>query len=117
MKAPRIAPAHVAWDAIAAELTSIDELKPVVADYLIASLNRATSERFDNISASAVPVLLPFDTAAFLRDRNAAPTAAAGASTSNYLAGFNAVPFFYPGPAGSAAVVVAPPPEQRRRRN
>src|SRR5262249_8325646 len=113
MKAPRIEPAHVDWDAIAVELATIDALKPVVADSLIASRNRAPSERFDTISASAVPVLLPFDTAAFLRDRNAAPTAAAGASTSNYLAGFNAVPFFYPGPAGYDAVVVARAQEMR----
>ena len=35
----------------------------------LARLNRATGERFADIAASPVPVLLPFDTAAFLRDR------------------------------------------------
>src|SRR5262249_18885927 len=53
---------------------------------------------------------LPFDTAAFLRDRAAASdpsTASANAPADDYLFGFNAVPFFYPGPAGYDAVVLA----------
>ncbi len=51
-------------------------------------------ERFANIAASPVPVLLPIDTAAYLRD------AAAGTAetTIPYLSGFEAAPFFYPGP-------------------
>jgi murein DD-endopeptidase MepM/ murein hydrolase activator NlpD len=115
MKSPRIEPARVDWDAVAIELATIDALKPAAAGELVASLNRATGERFANISASAVPVLLPFDTAAFLRDRNASPTAegSAAAPAGDHLAGFNAVPFFYPGPAGYDAVVVARAQEMR----
>src|SRR5262252_309085 len=110
MKSPRIAPTHVDWDAVAVELDALDLPKPVVVPELMAKLNRATGERFANIAASPVPVLLPFDTAAFLRDRAAASdpsTASANAPADDYLFGFNAVPFFYPGPAGYDAVVLA----------
>src|SRR5262249_16720420 len=114
MKSPRILPSHVAWDTVTAELTATEALKAAAGPELLAELNRATGERFANIAASPVPVLLPFDTAALLRDRAAAtsePAAAATASTTNYLSGFSAVPFFYPGPAGYDAVVIARPQE------
>ncbi|HET9246555.1 MAG TPA: M23 family peptidase, partial [Xanthobacteraceae bacterium] len=115
MKSPRISPTHVDWDAVAVELDALDLPKPVVVRELMAELNRATGERFANIAASPVPVLLPFDTAAFLRDRAAADPAAASATApaDNYLSGFNAMPFFYPGPAGYDAVVVARAQEMR----
>ena len=115
MKAPRIWPIHVDWDAVAVELDAIDEPKPASAAELMARVNRATGERFAAIAASPVPVLLPFDTAGFLRDRAATAAepaatesaASANAAAGNYLFGFAAVPFFYPGPAGYDAVVVA----------
>src|SRR6516225_1101338 len=111
-----IAPTHVDWDAVAVELDALDLPKPVVVPEVMAKLNRATGERFANIAASPVPVLVPFDTAAFLRDRAAAsdPAAAsANAPVDDYLSGFNAVPFFYPGPAGYDAVVIARAQEMR----
>jgi Peptidase family M23 len=135
MKSPRISPTHVDWDAVAAELAAITApgaagpdaeahtppaIDPAAATELVASLNRATSERFADIAASPVPVLLPFDTAAFLRNRAAKIAAKAAAASSgatapagNYLLGFNAVQFFYPGPAGYDAVVVARAQEMR----
>jgi hypothetical protein len=117
MKSPRIAPTRVDWDAVAVELGALDPAKPAVAvPDVMAKLNRATGERFANIAASPVPVLLPLDTAAFLRERTAV-TETAGASANgpadNYLFGFNSVPFFYPGPAGYDAVVVARAQEMR----
>jgi len=64
-----------------------------------------------------VPVLLPFDAAAVLRDRAAdasgAANGGANAPAHNYLLGFSAVPFFYPGPAGYDAVVIARAQEMR----
>ena len=100
MKSPRIAPTRVDWDAVAVELGAPDPAKSaVVVPDLMAKLNRATGERFANIAASPVPVLLPFDTAAFLRDRTAVPetaAASANAPADNYLLGFDSVPFFYP---------------------
>jgi hypothetical protein len=130
MKSPGISPTHVDWDAVAVELagpTAPDSaatgaeapapsaINPAMAAELVASLNRATGERFADIATSPVPVLLPFDTAAFLRDRAAKPAADRGANApaGNYLLGFNAVPFFYPGPAGYDAVVVARAQEMR----
>src|SRR5258708_218316 len=129
MKSPRISVTHVDWDAAAAELNAIDALKPAEAGEprastppmapaeLVAKLNRVTGERFAHIAASPVPVLLPFDTAAFLGDRVAAagtPDAGSGTTNApNYLFGFNAVPFFYPGPGGYDAVVLARAQEMR----
>ncbi len=123
MKTPRISPTQVDWDAVVAELGASDAPNPdaprLAAADAMANLNRATGERFANIAASPVPVLLPFDTASFLRERT---TAANGSSApdltpnppgGNYLFGFNAVPFFYPGPAGYDAVVVARAQEMR----
>src|SRR5262245_24122547 len=117
IKSPRIAPTRVAWDARAVELGTLDPAQPaVVVPDAMARLNGATGERFANIAASPVPVLLPFDTAAFLRDRTAVPEAA-GASANgpadNYLFGFDSVPFFYPGPAGYEAVIVARAQDRR----
>src|SRR5262249_25904065 len=102
--------AHVDWGAVTIEFSALEPQKAGVAPGLVAKLNRATGERFTNIAASPVPVLLPFDTAAFLRDRAAASdtvNASANAPADNYLFGFDSVPFFYPGPAGYDAVVVA----------
>lgn len=136
MKSPRISPTHVDWDAVAAELVALTTsdptansdapapdrpnpaaIKPAAATGLFANLNRATGERFADIAASPVPVLLPWDTAAFLRDRAAEAPDPANATTNgpprSYLLGFNAVPFFYPGPAGYDAVVVARAQEMR----
>jgi Peptidase family M23 len=125
MKSPRLSITRVEWNAVAAELDAIDALKsaaaPTIAEAgrtrahdLIAQLNRATGERFAGIATSPVPVLLPFETTAFLRDRaSAADAAAANPPAGNYLSGFSAVPFFYPGPGGYDAVVVARAQEMR----
>src|SRR5262245_7761963 len=114
MKSPRISPVHVEWDAVAGWLRTTDAVEPTAAPDLMAQLNRATGERFAHIRTSPVPLLLRFDTAAFLRGRSAAaakspaagtePAAAATTPGANYLSGFSAVPFFYPGPAGYDAV-------------
>jgi hypothetical protein len=127
MKSPRIAPVRVDWAAAVSELHAIEALNPAMpveagetsrqaaTGGLFARLNHATGERFLHIDASPVPVLLPFDTAAYLRDRAAAAPEAASANTTtpSYLSGFSAVPFFYPGPGGYDAVVVARAQEMR----
>lgn len=58
--------------------------------------NGTLAERFPGIGASPVPVLLPFDTAAYLRDRAAGQ--AKGVDT--YLGGFVPSGFFLTGPTG-----------------
>jgi hypothetical protein len=78
--------------ATTAPARSLDPAKTAVGmPERMVKLNRATGERFANIAASPVPVLLPFDTAAFLRDRTAVPetgAASANAPADNYLLGF-----------------------------
>jgi hypothetical protein len=116
MKSPRITPAHADWEAVAADLGAVEPGKPAAAPELMAKLNHATGERFPNIAASPVPVLLPFDTPTFLRDRAGAPEpadASANTPADPYLFGFNAVPFFYSGPSGYDAVVLAHAQELR----
>ena len=68
----------------------------------LVQLNAATSPIFTGIGRSPVPVLLPFDTAAFLDARsNGAP---ASLSLSHYQAGFRPSDLFDAGPAGYDAV-------------
>ena len=81
MKSPRISSTQVDWDAAVLELAPVDARRPADAPTAMAELNRATGERFANIAASPVPLLLPFDTAAFLRHRSAAADAAGLATT------------------------------------
>jgi hypothetical protein len=110
IKSPRITPTRVDWDSVAADVGALEPGNPVIVPELMARINRATGERFANIAASPVPVLLPFDSAMFLHDRAAPPepaAASANAPADPYLFGFNSVPFFYPGPAGYDAVVIA----------
>jgi len=109
MKSPRIAPTPVDWDAVAVELGALDPGEPIVLPERMAELSRATGERFANIAASPVPVLLPFDTGSFLHDRATGSdgVAVTNPPADNYLFGFDSVPFFYPGPAGYDAVIVA----------
>ncbi len=129
MKSPRISHATVDGDALDAELGAIEGLEPGTAangsDQWTATetraerlgrLNRAMEEQFGGIAASQVPVLLPFETAADLRDRALAGNATAGAAIApigKYLAGFQGVPFFQAGPSGYDAVVVARGQEMR----
>ena len=113
MKPPRISHTEADWNAVIADLSAAKALGTSDGRAIdpLARLNRATGERFANIAASPVPVLLPFDSAAFVRER--AGQAASGAAgqtpgpAGDYLGGFQAIPFFYVGPAGYDAVVVA----------
>ena len=68
----------------------------------LVQLNAFTSQIFTGIGRSPVPVLLPFDTAAYLDARlNGTPAAA---SLSRYQADFRPVDLFDAGPAGYDAV-------------
>jgi hypothetical protein len=73
----------------------------------LVQLNAATSQVFAGIGRSPVPVLLPFDTAAFLEARlNGAP---ANLSISRYQADFRPVDLFDAGPAGYDAMFSVEP--------
>jgi hypothetical protein len=119
MQAPRLSHINPDWNAVAADLNSIDALtaSPSQAQSVepvpdasthstpsIANLNRATAELFPNIATSSVPVLLPFDTTAFFDDRAAGIT---NKHADDYLSGFHLSPFFLAGPSGYDAMFTA----------
>jgi hypothetical protein len=68
----------------------------------LVQLNATTSEIFIGIGQSTVPVLLPFDTAAYLEARG--KDATEGLSLSGFQADFRPVDVFDAGPAGYDAV-------------
>ncbi len=102
MKAPTVSSADVDWGAARAaiagfdQLTARDDTAGVPAPDALVRLNAATEKIFPKIATSPVPVLLPFNTAAFLRDEADGKTG----ETAKYLSGFHASTFFYPGPSG-----------------
>ena len=116
MRLPQIASAKVDWMAALNSLSEVAELRSTALTVpprqprssssrpvprALARLNAAMAQRFPGVTRSPVPVLLPFDTGALMRD-----LAAGNASEGNerYLSGFQASKFFYPGPSGYDAV-------------
>jgi hypothetical protein len=97
LQVPRLSHINPDWAAVAADL----EAAAPASGMSIADLNRATAGLFPNIAASAVPVLLPFDANAFLKDRAAGLT---DKRADDYQSGFHLSPFFLPGPAGYDAM-------------
>jgi hypothetical protein len=120
LRAPSVSAVRVEWRAVFDQLRSEIGAQPVVAPAFtfsgqrrlpafdprstpaLVQLNAVTSQFFSGIGRSSVPVLLPFDTAAFLDARlNGAP---ASLSLSRYQADFRPVDLFDAGPAGFDAV-------------
>jgi hypothetical protein len=119
-KTPAISAVHVEWRAALDQLRSEINTQPAVASAFtflgqrrlsafdprsmpaLVQLNAVTSQIFTGIGRSPVPVLLPFDTAAFLDARlNGAP---ASLSLSRYQADFRPADLFDAGPSGYDAV-------------
>jgi hypothetical protein len=99
MTSPRLSAADVDWSAVRTALLSLD--LPQAQDDALTRLNAAVAKIFPKIAASPVPVLLPFDTAAYLRDAALGAVADAG----KYWSGFAAATLFFPGPSGYDAVL------------
>jgi hypothetical protein len=113
MKSPQVSSEDVDWAAVR---TALSDLSPLMAEEhpdatkadALARLNEATQSAFPNIAASPIPVLLPFDTATFLKDK--AANKGAAPDRSKYFGGFTASNvFFYPGPAGYDASILLQP--------
>jgi murein DD-endopeptidase MepM/ murein hydrolase activator NlpD len=119
-KTPAVSAVHVEWRAVLDQLRSEISATPSVASAFTFSgqrrvpasdprstpalmqLNAVTSKIFAGIDRSPVPVLLPFDTAAFLDARaNGVP---ASLSLTKYQADFRPVDLFDAGQAGYDAV-------------
>jgi len=95
---PAIAVVKPSWDAAEAEartLTGTLALSGAQKDAL-GILTNALKDAFAPVAASSVPVLLPFDTAAYLRAR----ASAEAGLTASYMSGFRETGFFLAGPAG-----------------
>ena len=119
-KTPAVSAVHVEWRAVLDQLRSEISATPSVASAFTFSgqrrvpasdprstpalmqLNAVTSKVFAGIDRSPVPVLLPFDTAAFFDARaNGVP---ASLSVAKYQADFRPVDLFDAGQAGYDAV-------------
>ncbi|MHB8271879.1 M23 family metallopeptidase [Bradyrhizobium sp.] len=119
-KTPAVSSVRVEWRAVLDALRSEISSQPPVASAFtfsgqrrvwpsdprstpaLVQLNAVTSQIFNGIDRSPVPVLLPFDTAAFLNaGLNGAPSSL---SVSRYQADFRAADMFDAGPAGYDAV-------------
>lgn len=101
MKAPQITVSAIDWEA--ARKAALDFVSPASDDDKInplARLNADTGRLFAQIETSAVPVLLPFDTAGYLHD-----IAQDSVGDKNkYFSGFSPA-LFFPGPSGYDAVL------------
>jgi murein DD-endopeptidase MepM/ murein hydrolase activator NlpD len=119
-RTPAISAVHVEWRAVLDQLRSEISSQPSAASTFtfsgqrrvpasdprstpaLVQLNAVTSPIFAGIGRSPVPVLLPFDTAAFLEARsNGVP---ASVSLARYQADFRPVDLFYAGQAGYDAM-------------
>ncbi|MBU6458575.1 MAG: peptidoglycan DD-metalloendopeptidase family protein [Bradyrhizobium sp.] len=116
-RTPAISAVHVDWRAALDQLRSEVSAVPSALTFssprrvpasdprsmpALMQLNAVTSNIFEGIDQSTVPVLLPFDTAAFLEAR--ASGAPAELSLPHYQADFRPVDLFEAGPAGYDAV-------------
>lgn len=91
---------QIAGDFIFAPRRSVPRYDPRAMPALV-QLNAISSRFFTGIARSPVPVLLPFDAAAYLEaERSGAPATLA---LSRYQADFNPVDMFDAGPAGYSA--------------
>ncbi len=109
MKNPRLSLAAIDWSEARAKVAGSAEPagagEPATTPDALTRLNAASEKILPNIAASPVPVLLPFDPAALLRDQ--APGAAGDAS--RYFSGFQNPIVFFPGPSGYDAEFALPP--------
>jgi hypothetical protein len=119
-RTPAISSVRVEWRAVLEALRSEISTQPSVASAFtfsgqrrvwpsdprstpaLVQLNAVTSAIFTGIGRSPVPVLLPFDTAAFLDARLNGPPSSL--SASHYQAGFRPAELFDAGAAGYDAV-------------
>ncbi len=116
MRPPQLVSAKIDWTEALAALSTIPELGSGALSARerhararangsvprsLARLNAAMATRFPGVAISPVPVLLPFDSVALIRDLE---NGTASEGNEAYLSGFQASRFFYPGPSGYDAV-------------
>jgi len=104
MERPTITLSTVDWAAAAASLPDRGTDTPAQA---FASLSAISARRFTGVEKSSVPVLLPFDIAAFRKD--IADGKAEAATSDKYFGSFHPTKYFLPGAAGYDATFVISP--------
>jgi hypothetical protein len=110
MKAPHVTALEADWDAARAALAGMN-LSPrrdeAAADarHALKPLNAAMEKILPKVAASGVPVLLPLDADALLRDQAQGTVG----DNSKYFTDFHAPTFFYPGPSGYDAAFTLQP--------
>ena len=122
---PAISFARVDWRAAVDQLRAEVAARPAAAGALtftrgrrhrpfdqrrvpaLMQLNAIAEQVFPGTNQSPVPVLLPFDTSAYLADRMSGTAPVSG--HARYLFNFRSVDFFGTGPSGYNAVVTASP--------
>jgi len=102
---PQLHAAQINWREALADLAAGSADPATQPAAALTRLNDAVAGYFPNIANSAVPVLLPIDSDALLRDQAAGETQA----IESYLAGFKPTEFFLPGPSGYDAVFAFQP--------
>jgi len=105
---PRLSAVTVQWQAALAALAS-EGLAPGESESeRLARLNAASGRYLPDLATSPVPVLLPLDVAAVLRDQ-ANGRADNASNGDDYFAGFRRPHFFFSGPTGyDAAFAIRP---------
>lgn len=124
-RTPSISAVHVEWRAALDQLKSELSPRPAVARRFtfatrrtvpasdprsmpaFEQLNAVTSQVFTGISRSPIPVLLPFDTAAYLNDR--ADGTPDSFSAAHYQSGFGPAAMFAAGESGYDALFLLSP--------
>src|SRR3984957_2305635 len=113
MKSPRVSSVDVYWAAVH---TALSDLSPLLTEDhpdgtkagTLTRLNETTQRALRNIATNPIKVQLPFDTAAFLKDK--AANKGVAPDRSKYFGGFTASNiFFFPGPAGYDASILLQP--------
>lgn len=100
---PRLGTPVVEWSAAYTSIASVEALRPNKGQSEASVLKRinAASGRFlPSVAASPVPVLLPLDVVALLRDAGKAPEPGDAMTGESYFLGYHAPRFFLAGPGG-----------------
>jgi len=100
IKSPLLSFPAVDWSAARAKVAGFAEPagpgEPAAMPDPLTRLDAASEKILPNIAASPIPVLLPFDPAALLRDQ----AQGAAGDASRYFSGFQNPIVFFPGPSG-----------------
>jgi Peptidase family M23 len=100
---PRLSSSVVEWPAALAAVAKIDALGRMSGESdsdVLTRINAASGRYLSGVAASPVPVLLPVDVIALLRDHGKVPDTNQPANGESYFPGYHPPRFFLAGPGG-----------------